>query len=319
VYEKGTAGTKPSVWIARDDGTGARRLGGGDLPHIAPDGATVLYQGVSRSRTSVGRMLAVSATGGTPRAVLVVWRDPFTFAWSPDAKTVATVTGPELGARRLVLVDVATGSARTVARGQFAGVSFSRAGDAIAYARAPSARYPTRTDVYVAAVAGGAPRRLTKDERSSEPVWGPATIAFTRSRRPARRGDAPKLDLWLMAPDGSQLRRLTTTRSAYLLSGLTPTEWSADGSRLLAEFGGQDTSYAEVVNPVSGRVRAIGRPSETGLVGFRLSRDGSTILGATGGFDPANTHAVVTVPYAGGRPRVIVRNAFNPDWTGGPA
>ena len=45
------------------------------------------------------------------------------------------------------------------------------------------------------------------------------------------------------------------------------------------------------------------------------TKDGTTVIGATGGFDPAGRHNVVTVPFAGGRPKVLVHNAFAPTWT----
>jgi hypothetical protein len=110
------------------------------------------------------------------------------------------------------------------------------------------------------------------------------------------------------------VRRVTTTKVPFLLSGLDPVAWSADGTRLLAEFGGQDTSYAETVDPATGVARKVGRARD-GIVGYDLSADGSTILATTGGYDPSDAHDVVTIPYAGGRPTVLVRDAFSPDWT----
>jgi hypothetical protein len=42
VYARGTA--HRSVWIANDDGSGARKLvAAGDAPHISPDGLAVIY------------------------------------------------------------------------------------------------------------------------------------------------------------------------------------------------------------------------------------------------------------------------------------
>jgi hypothetical protein len=117
-----------------------------------------------------------------------------------------------------------------------------------------------------------------------------------------------------MAADGSGLRRLTKTRVGQLLQGLTPTAWSADGTRLLAEFGGQDTSYAETVNPATGAHRPVVKAAANGLVGADLSADGSTLLGVTGGFEPSGRHDVVAIPYGGGRMTVLARNALEPDW-----
>jgi hypothetical protein len=50
-------------------------------------------------------------------------------------------------------------------------VSFSPAGDQIVYSRdARPDRYPPHSDVYRAATAGGAPVRLTRDQRSLSPL-----------------------------------------------------------------------------------------------------------------------------------------------------
>jgi hypothetical protein len=57
------------------------------------------------------------------------------------------------------------------------------------------------------------------------------------------------------------------------------------------------------------------RAVEFGLVAGGISRDGTTVIGATGGFDPGSRHNVVTVPFSGGKPKVLVRNAFAPTWT----
>jgi hypothetical protein len=101
-------------------------------------------------------MLVPADASAPPRVLGRGWHDVLTFAWSPDSKTIAAVVGPEIGAKRLVLIDVATGTQRTVARGAFAGVSFAPAGDQIVYSRdARPDRHPPHSDVYRAALAGG--------------------------------------------------------------------------------------------------------------------------------------------------------------------
>jgi len=165
-------------------------------------------------------------------------------------------------------------------------------------------------------VPGGAPVAITTDHVSQTPLWGPAgKVVYSRLVDAKRRRYGPKSELYVMNPDGTGARRLTTTKVDPLLFGLNPTAWSADGRRLLAQFTGQDTSYAETVNPVTGAHRPLLRAAETGLRATRLSADGTTVLGATGGFDPDSRHDVVTVPYAGGTAIVLARNAGDPDWT----
>jgi hypothetical protein len=66
---------------------------------------------------------------------------------------------------------------------------------------------------------------------------------------------------------------------------------------------------------VSGRTRALSKNMETGFAAGGLSADGRTVVGMTGGADPANRHDVVSVPYAGGKPTVLVKRAAYPDWS----
>jgi len=117
---------------------------------------------------------------------------------------------------------------------------------------------------------------------------------------------------------GDELKRLTRTRVGPLLSGLSPTEWSAGGNRLLAEFGGQDTSYAVAVNPKTGAERNLSPGNtETGFAGVALTPDAKTVLGYIGGYEGGgNSLRIASVPYTGGKPKVIVNGGFNPSWGG---
>jgi len=309
---------KPAVWVAADDGSGARKLAAGQDPRIARDGKLVVYAHVvDTGRSYRPDLMAVPADGSAPPRVLARdWREPETFAWSPDGALIATVLGPETGVERLVLVDVATGTRRTVARGHFAGASFAPDGATLLYGAYPRETFPPAVDVWSVPATGGTPARLTRDHRSETPLWSPAgTVVFVKLVDAKRRRYGPKSELYTMNPDGTGARRLTTTKVDPLLFGLVPLDVAADGTRLLAEFGGQDTSYAETVDPRTGSSRPVLAAQERGFVGARLSADGSTVLGATGGYDPEGRHDVVTVPYAGGAPTLLARNAADPDWT----
>lgn len=222
----------------------------------------------------------------------------------------------------MVLIDVATGLQSVIASGFFSGFSFSPEGTEIAYALAQKEKYPPRSDVFrfpvpipgVVNVRAPEPVRLTKDHNSSQPLWGPQKIVFVKTVGGQKRKYGPKNELFLMNPLGKGVKRLTHTKVDPLLQGLFPTEWSADGSRLLAEFEGQDTSYAVLVNPKTGAQKALLKAEETGFVGTALSADGTTVLGYEGGFDPGNRHNVAAVPYGGGKLTVLAKNASEPDW-----
>jgi Tol biopolymer transport system component len=217
-----------------------------------------------------------------------------------------------------VLIDVASGAQRVVAGGYFSGYSFSPEGDELVYARRTSDDYPASSDLYRVSTSGGKTARLTRNRASLDPLWGPDDrIVFVKQLGAKHRKYGPKNELYLINPNGKGLKRLTNTKVDPLLQGLYPTEWSASGGRLLAEFEGQDTSYGVTVNPKTGAQRALDKRNqgESGFVGTAISKDGTTVLGYTGGFDPGSAHNVASFPYGGGRAKVIVKDAFSPDWS----
>jgi hypothetical protein len=312
----------PAVFVANDDGSGARKVDSGSNPNVSPDGTMVAYLHEEAKHSQ--ELKLAPAAGGPARTLMANWRETFYLAWSPDSKTIAALRGPELGKRKLVTIDVATGAQRIVAQGFFGGFSFSPDGLQLVYAKSGSEDFPLRSDVFrtevpppgVVNVQAPQTYRLTRDHRSSNPLWGPSgKIVFVKTVDAKKRRFGPKNELYLMNPQGKGVKRLTRTNVGQLLLGLFPTDWSANGQRLLAEFEGQDTSYAVAVNPKTGAQRPVSKSGEQGFVGTALSADGNLVLGYTNGFDPGLNHDVVAIPYGGGKPTVLAKNAFLPDWS----
>src|SRR6202789_967826 len=310
----------PVVFVANDNGSSAHKLGSGRNPRVSPDGEQVAY--LHEGPGHAQEMVLAPAGGGTSRTLLTGWQAPYYLAFSPDSKTIAALRGPELGKLKLVLIDVATGAQTVVASGYFSGFSFSPDGTELVYSKAGSEKYPPRSDVYRFVIPVGEsvrfvpPVRITNDHISEDPLWGPTgKIVFVKLIDAKKRKYGPKNELYLMNPDGSGVKRVTHTKVDPLVQGLIPTQWSADGNRLLTEFGGQDTSYAVTVNPKTGAERTLTGEREFGFVGTALSADGSAVLGDTGGFEPGPDHNVVTIPYTGGKPKVLAKNASEPSWS----
>ena len=307
----------PAVFAANDNGGGAFRVGPGSNPKVSPDGDVIAYarEGSGGKR----QLMLAAAAGGGSKAILSNLQDAFYVTFSPDSSLVAAVRGPEIGKGRLVLIDVTSGTLlRTVASGYFSGVSFSPDGTELAYSVSQSEDFPAKSDVFTATVAPGEPVQITNDNRSLAPLWGPSgKIVFVKQLGAKNRKYGPKNELFLMNQFGAQVERLTHTEVGALLLGLYPTAWSADGNRLLAEFEGQDTSYAVTVNPRTGAQKPLEKNGngEQGFVGTALSKDGKTVLGFTGGFEPGPNHAVATIPYGGGKRKVLVKGASEPDWS----
>lgn len=308
VYTTQPSRTPPILWSADNDGSGAIALGTNySGAQVSPDGSSVLA--VRQSRRGANQLYLLPAAGGQPTLLLPSVQSRL-YAWSPDSRLVAAVT-----AKRLLLVDIASGGVSDLAFGVFTGrsLSFSPAGDQVAFAQAVSPALNSPSDVYTVPVAGGAPTQLTFDGESTNPVWGPTQIAY--SRGPRRRTDFPELNLWLMNPDGGNQRQLTFLGVRPLVTGLNPVAWSAGGGQLLANYGGQDTSQAFAVDPLTGDARDLGASPFDGTAPFALSRDGTQVLAQTGAVEgPGAGQATVTIPFAGGPPTVLVPNGLNPDW-----
>jgi WD40 repeat protein len=284
-YVKYGKNLSATIWLANADGSHAVKLASkADQPEIAPNGSAVAYAGEGATNSDSSTLQLIPASGGTSRRLATSVRDPGQTTWSPDSTMIASVVGPELKPNRLIVVNVATGAVTTVAHAYIEGVSWSPDSTHLVYASTGSTNtFPYKSDLHIVAATGGAATTLTHDHSSVDPVWGPKTIVFTRFKLPAPKNDNPKDNLFTINPDGSGEHQLTHGTAPKFLSGLSPIAFSDDGSHLLGEYGGQDTSYAQTVNPVTGAQHTLGGHTND-YIGLAISHDGSTVLAAKGGY-----------------------------------
>ena len=305
VYVKQTADLDFRVFVADDDGSDPHRLGLGRSPTVSPDGRWVAW--ISEGDTEQVMLRLADRS----RKARVVGRSESMgeLRFSPDSKSLGLVQG-----RRLFVYDIKARRSFKAASGNIRGFSFSVDSKAVVFGTSGTdASSDAPSDLYRIAIDGGPRVRVTRDRKSLNPLWGADGIIHDRQLR--RTADAPSYNLFEIQPDGGSLRRITALRIPNLVSGLIPLELSANGKRLLAEFVGQDTSVGFAVNPKTGGVRALSRDSENGFVAANLSADGNTVLGHTGGPAPDRSNNVVTMPYRGGKAKVLVRHASFPDWS----
>jgi hypothetical protein len=322
-YVTQTASSTPLVWSALASGLEPVRLGPGDQPLIAPSGLAVaasLFGTVIGLQEQGPAIVIYSTTGGTSTTYLDLSTATATpLAWSPDSRYLAvarqsTAVSDIAAGSGLDVIDTQTGTVSSIAEGEIYGASFATDGsDRIAYAVAHSLSPAARTNVYIAAPDGSGVHAFTDDGRSLYPLWGPRYIAYDRERQ---RKDAPIYQIWLRSPNGGAARRLTDVPVGPLVTGLVPIAFSASGSRLLAEFGGEDTSDAWTVRVPSGRAHELNVHGRS-VIAAGISRDGGTLLVDEDSFEePASKSRVVTVPFAGGRSKVLVAHGAEASWNG---
>jgi hypothetical protein len=321
VTESGTS--PPLVWTMRSDGSQKTSLGEGFSPQISPNGQQVAVSLFGAGAGETGPALGSYSTVGAPVQSFLSLKGETAqpLSWSPDGRYLAVdvqSTALKRGAQLsgLGILDTQSSKLSVIAHGQLYGASFAPNGsDEIVYGLARSQSLTARVNIYRAKPDGSGAVALTRDGRSLFPLWGPGAIAYDRER--LRRQDAPVYQIWMRSPQG-RTRRLTNVRVRSLVSGLIPVAFSADGTKLLAQFVGQDTSEAWTVRVPSGRARRLTpKGARLPLQAAGLSTDGATVLVNEGGVDgPASEGRVATLPFAGGRSTVLVARGSQASWNG---
>jgi hypothetical protein len=306
-----------SVWIANAHGSDAHRIAAGDGALISPNGAYVAIQHFAQSGVAL-ELYSISGTllGGYFNSA----KDSATaLAWSDDSRYLAVglfSTGTK-GGGALGMIDTSTLKSRVVATGSVAGASFNPAGTQLVFGLSGSVQLSTPTNLYVAPVAGGAVSQLTHNGNSFEPVWARSGIVFDRST-PRGVSRAPIYQLWI--DTAGRLRQLTHLRVPALVSGLAPLEASADGNRLIAEYGGEDTSYAWTVQLSPLQVKPLNVAGQSvdaeQVQGSQISANGQRLLIDVGGFEQPPSHGEVeSVGFNGGTPTKLAHGS-QPSWSG---
>jgi hypothetical protein len=320
-YVTETASGTPKVWLAAANGSDPKLLGLGQQPLLAPSGESVAVAlfGTVVGDQEQGPSLGIYPSSGAPIADYLSLQTAVAtpVAWSPDSRYLAVVlqsngTNDIANDSGLDVIDTQTGVVTTIAHGEIYGASFARDGsDRLVFGLSHSESFLSRVNLYTSEVDGAGLRRITSDGHSLFPIWGPQYIAYDRERS---RHLSPEYQIWLATPAGVRIRKLTHIRVGALVQGLVPLAFSNSGSRLLAEFEGEDTSSAYAVSIASGRARGIMVHGQMAQ-GAGISSDGSTLLIDVGSFEQApSSGRIDTIPFAGGRPKVLVAHGSQASW-----
>jgi hypothetical protein len=300
-----THGYDTSVWIAGRDGSHARGLVRNAFgPQLSPDGRRLAYFVPRRPVALPIAWVRTFASGRTTRIGAAM-----TVAWAPRSRRVVLSTRT-----RVLLVDLKSESRHLLARGHLCCAGFSPDGRAVVYAR-NNGSFGTgfRSDVYAIRLEDGHVSRLTRDGHSDRPVWGRGWIAYSHFRA---RGGWLIRDLHLMRSDGSGKRFLAGGHDepSKAETGIEPVAFSHDGARLLACLASEFQCPPVTFHIPDGRRYAlhVTHRNELGAA-VAISRDGNQVLAEVGGLE--KPYRVVAVPFAGGEPRVLVRNAEHASWS----
>ena len=296
------AGGEWSTWFAEADGSNARLVAKGVDGSLSPDGRWLVYGGTTEQPHLFVRELASGKTRDLGRM--------FADAWSPDGSKLAV-----WDRKRLLVVDPKSGASHEIARGSILSASFSPDGQSIIFGE--GSNDPTKSGLLIARMADDQVSRFTDGWRA---VWGKSWIAFSRYRYLNNDKYWSVTDLYLIRPDGTGLHRLTIKgetvghgKDDFLRFGLEPEEFSADGTRLVAcvsiELGGCEPVTFAIPNGPGQKLLG-----EGGGGGVSLAPDGSEVLVDWGILDDDQHHTISTIPFAGGKPRVLIRDAARASW-----
>jgi len=224
----------------------------------SPDGQWVVYRDSTRGINEDDEIFVVAADGSERRNITNAPANDWGPDWSPDGSTIVFNSDRDGGRLRGYLVDPDGSNLRRLDIDTWVEYpSFSPDGTKIVFEGHDGSDY----EVYVADIATGETLQLTDNQGDDGwPVWSPdgSTIAFTSERDDCaflrstqecwQTGEPndPHRDVWVMAPDGSDLRRVSPETGQFVA-------WSPDSRHLL----------------VSGRSLYVVRPDGTGRLELR--------------------------------------------------
>jgi dipeptidyl aminopeptidase/acylaminoacyl peptidase len=312
-FSAGGNGGQPTVWVAQADGSHARNVGVGSVPLLAPNGESVAFSPQGGSNA-----LVIESPSGTVTGKFFNGRQvsAASLAWSPDSRYLAVQLADtqhlnSVGRSGIAIVDTHTGTTVMVAHGIVYAASWSPTGDKLVYGLAKSVKFTAPTNLYTCDANGGSVKQVTNNGDSLQPVWGKLGIAFDRSQSRGTQ-KAPLYQIYLL--HNGHTTQITHVPVGPLVFGLVPVAVSANGRRLIAEYGGTDTSNAYTVDLGTHATHEVKVHGQT-VTGWGISRDGKRLLIVFGGFEQSANHGKVeSIPWGGGTPTVLEQHGNEPSW-----
>jgi Tol biopolymer transport system component len=305
-----------SVWVAAADGSHARKIASHDAyeGRLSPDGRWLTFE--RSSNTAMPWLFVVDLTTGSTRPLGKTTGDE---RWAPAGARLA-VSQPG----GFFLIDPASGTRKKLVAARVDSFDFTPDGGSIVLAEDSGVPYePTeRSDIFRLRLYDHTLTRLTRDGHSKRPLVSRDGIVYVRFNN----NPYPRYETWRMRRDGSRRRLVarccesktdTYANSAY---GFTTVGLSTDGTRLLACMPSEFACTPIAIDLPRGlqhdfrELGKFGTPQEVSWT-LDLTKDGRTALVF---IRPANDGPgpwlLVAVPFKGGTPTLLARNALDGDW-----
>lgn len=276
---------------------------------FSPDGKSVVFQSVTLTERPYSGSINVRNIG-RGNAPIVVSKEGFSPAWSPDGQWIAflrrSATGFALWRVRPTGDDLLQVADSEVNAPEYTSTPYLKIGtNHISWSPDSSTiAYSARTGLRLAAVDGSRDTGLTessdKNEKYCCPVWTPdgKSIVYV-SWNDGSEGERKMYKLWLYDLSDSQQKRLLDSVDRFRFLGLSG--------------GGGDALVARVVSPESTEIVSVSLQANTAqkvntlshayFHNIHLSPDGTNIAFVSRG---DNITALWTVPVSGGTPRKIL-------------